>query len=149
MKAKPVLAALLALALGGCASGGGGFGNERLDAAASQPGPAGTFLRGCETEVKEFCPQVTPGEGRLVACILAHEDKISPTCELALYQAADQLERIVAALGYIAHQCEDDLVKFCSHVEPGEGRLLNCLERHDAEISQRCQRALSDVSMKR
>ena len=29
----------------------------------------------------KFCGQVTPGEGRLVLCMMAHEDKVSNKCD--------------------------------------------------------------------
>ena len=32
---------------------------------------------GCETEIKDYCSQVTMGEGRMLACFYAHEDKLS------------------------------------------------------------------------
>ena len=37
-------------------------------------GPVETFVTGCETEIGNFCSQVTPGDGRIVACIYAHSD---------------------------------------------------------------------------
>ena len=86
-------------------------------------------VNGCEAEMEKFCNQVTPGEGRMLACLFAHGDKLSPKCEYALYDAAVQLERAVAALGYVANECDADLEKHCSSVAAGEGRLLKCLEK--------------------
>src|SRR5687768_3281461 len=34
----------------------------------------------CRTEMASFCSSVTPGEGRLILCMQAHEDKISNQC---------------------------------------------------------------------
>ena len=34
----------------------------------------------CATDIKSFCSQVTPGEGRLMLCMMAHEDKLSDQC---------------------------------------------------------------------
>ncbi len=39
---------------------------------------------------------------------------MSNRCEYALYDAAAQLERAVAALTYVANECNDDLEKYCS-----------------------------------
>ena len=39
----------------------------------------------CSNDLKTFCSTVTPGEGRLIFCMLAHEDKISSKCDFALY----------------------------------------------------------------
>jgi hypothetical protein len=61
----------------------------------------------------------------------AYQDKLSGKCEYALYDAAVQLERAVAALTYVVNECGDDLEKHCSSVPVGEGRLFNCLEKNN------------------
>ncbi len=107
-----------------------------------------TVANGCEMELEKYCAQVTPGEGRVLACLYAHEDKLSARCEYALYDAAVQLERAVAALTYVANECSADLKKKCRSVKPGEGRLLECLEKHDKQVSERCKQAVKDVGLK-
>lgn len=103
---------------------------------------------GCKMEIEKYCGQVTPGQGRILACLYAHGDKLSAKCEYALYDAAVQLERAVAALTYVANECDGDLEKFCGSIAPGEGRLLDCLEKHDKQVSGRCKQALKDVGLK-
>ena len=83
-----------------------------------------------------------------MACLYAHGDKLSGKCEFALHDAAVQLERAVAALSYVANECDEYLDKYCSEVAPGEGRLLDCLEKHDKDVSGRCKEALQTVGMK-
>ena len=107
-----------------------------------------TVITGCNQELNDYCKNVTPGEGRLLACLYAHGDKLSGKCEYALYDAAAQLERAVAALSYVANECGDDLESLCSGVRAGEGRLLKCLEKNEGKISDRCQQALNDVGLK-
>jgi hypothetical protein len=104
---------------------------------------------GCEKELKSYCSKVTPGEGRILACLYAHNDKISGQCEYALYDAAAQLERFVAALTYVVNECEDDLAKYCGSVREGEGRLAECLlVKNKDRISKRCNQAVKDVDLK-
>ena len=107
-----------------------------------------TVANGCEKELISYCSQVTPGEGRVLACLYAHNDKLSGKCEFALYDAAVQLERFVAALSYMANECDEDLDKFCTGVAAGEGRLLKCLDDNSEKISVRCTQALKDVGAK-
>ena len=119
----------------------------------TMPAVAGESLlesvaKGCKAEVESYCKDVTPGDGRVLACLFSHGDKLSGQCEYALYDAAAQLERAVAALAYVANECDDDLIKHCGDVAAGEGRLLNCLEKNDKKISQRCKTALKDVGIK-
>jgi len=107
-----------------------------------------TVVNGCKQELTTYCKDVTPGEGRVLACLYAHNDKLSGKCEYALYDAAAQLERAVAALSYAINECRDDLEKLCSEVPAGQGRLLNCLEKNDSQVSGRCKQALKDTGLK-
>ena len=124
--------------------------------AAGQKGPVEamakdlveTVATGCEKEILAYCKDVTPGEGRILACLFAHEDKLSGKCEYALYDAAAQLERAVAALSYVASECGDDLEQFCADVPAGEGRLLDCLEKNEKKVSRRCIEALKETGLK-
>ncbi len=104
--------------------------------------------KGCNREINTYCQGVTPGEGRVLACLYAYEDKLSGQCEYALYNAAVQLERAVNALSYLANECDADLQKYCSSVQPGQGRLLDCLDRNKGQLSSRCKQALTDVGAK-
>ncbi len=114
--------------------------------AFADKGPIQTFSDGCKTELETYCKDVTPGEGRLIACLYAHIDNISPRCEYAVYDASSQLERAITALTYVASECGDDLDKLCSNIEPGEGRLLSCLETNADKVSNRCKQAIEDVT---
>jgi len=125
-------------------------------AAAQQKGPAEalaqelveTVATGCEKELAAYCQDVTPGEGRILACLYAHEDKLSRQCDYALIDAAAQLERAVATLAYLANECGDDLEKHCVDVPAGEGRLLDCLDENEKKVSSRCKQALKDTGLK-
>ena len=117
-------------------------------AVAQQKGPVETVLEGCSKEYEAYCKNVTPGEGRLLACFYAYSDKLSNRCEFALYDAAAQLERALNALSYVTNECRDDLKKYCSDVKPGEGRLLECIAKKKDAISDRCKNAIKDVSQK-
>ena len=101
---------------------------------------------GCKEELEKYCKDVTPGERRVLACLYARSDKLSTKCEYALYDAAVQLERAVAALAYVANECDADLEKLCSAVAPGEGRLINCLKKNEKQVSDRCKQAVKQVA---
>jgi hypothetical protein len=107
-----------------------------------------TVANGCQTELETYCKDVTPGEGRVLACLYARNDKLSGKCEYALYDAAAQLEQAVAALSYVVNECADDLDQFCMDVPAGEGRLLECLEKNDVNVSSRCKEAVKQVGLK-
>lgn len=105
-------------------------------------------LNGCSSELAEFCANVTPGEGRLLACLFAYEDKLSGKCEFALYDAAVRLERAINTITYVATECRTELETHCGAVEVGEGRVAQCLKDHESELSQGCDQALTAVGLK-
>jgi hypothetical protein len=119
-----------------------------INNASAQQDLVETVANGCKMELEKYCAQVTPGQGRVLACLYAYGDKLSSKCEYALYDAAVQLERAVAALSYVANECDADMEKYCGSIQPGEGRLLECLEKHDKEVSGRCKQAVKDVGLK-
>src|SRR4030095_9708429 len=100
---------------------------------------------GCKTELETYCKDVTPGEGRVLACLYTREDKLSGRCEYALYDASTQLDRAVNALSYFANECDTDLEKQCAAIAPGEGRLVACLKKNEKALSGRCQQAMKDI----
>ena len=104
-----------------------------------------SVVEGCKTELETFCKDVTPGQKRLLACLYSRNDQLSGKCEYALYDAAIQLERAIAALTYVVSECSDDLGEFCANVPAGEGRLLECLAENESKVSKRCKDAFNQV----
>jgi hypothetical protein len=104
-------------------------------------------MEACEPEIETYCSQVTLGEGRLLACFYAHEDKLSARCGYALYTAAAELEQFAVALTHVASACLEDMEEFCGEVEIGEGRVGLCLLEHKDQVSEQCSQAMDDVGM--
>jgi len=117
--------------------------------AAAEETLVSTVTKGCDQELKTYCKDVTQGEGRVVACLYAFSDKLSPKCEYALYDAAAQLERALTALTYVVNECRADLASFCSDIQPGQGRLMACMEKNEKKVSTRCKQAMKDVGLKK
>ncbi len=104
-------------------------------------------MAACEPEIDAYCSQVTLGEGRLLACFYAHEDKISGRCQYAVYEGAAQLEQFAVAITHLATECMGDLETYCAEVELGEGRVGTCLLEHKAEVTPACAKAIDDVGL--
>lgn len=100
----------------------------------------------CESDIQNYCSQVTPGNGRLLHCMAAHEDKISGQCQYAFYQAATLLEQLAVAISYVAQECETEIETLCNDVSIGDGKILACLDQHDEEVGEACKAAISDTT---
>ncbi len=99
----------------------------------------------CESDIENYCSKVTPGNGRLLHCMAAHEDKISGQCMYAFYQAASLLEQLSVAINYVAHECSTEIETLCSDVVAGEGRMLACFDKHEEELGDACKKAIADT----
>jgi len=62
---------------------------------------------------------------------------------MALAQAEDQQARS-AEIGATEtlQNCNEDILRFCSNVHPGEGRILDCLHAYADQVSEKCREPL-------
>jgi len=44
--------------------------------------------KACAADVKQFCADIKPGEGRVEACMKAHVANVSDACKVAMANAA-------------------------------------------------------------
>ena len=104
--------------------------------------------KACHKELTTFCKGVQPGEGRILACLYAFQDRVSGKCEYAIYDAAAQLDQAATALKFAAAECKDDLLKYCGKVEVGNGRVKACLDKNEKSLSEKCKDALKQTGIK-
>jgi hypothetical protein len=99
----------------------------------------------CAKDIKKYCRDVTPGEGRMVYCMQAHEDKISTKCAFELEDAAASIQTAADALkdGVIA--CKAEINGVCGKIKPGEGRIATCLLENKSTASAGCVDAIAKV----
>ena len=99
----------------------------------------------CATDIKKYCRTVTPGEGRMIYCMQAHEDKISVKCAFELGEAASNVQTAADALkdGVIA--CKAEINGVCGKTVPGQGRIAACLLANKSTASSGCADALKKI----
>ena len=101
----------------------------------------------CKSEAEKYCATVTPGEGRLLMCALAHGDQLSDNCAGAVFDAIAELGGTINNMQLAVEACSADIEATCGSVEAGEGRLAQCLIDNKAKVSEPCKEAV-DVFMK-
>jgi hypothetical protein len=99
----------------------------------------------CAKDIKKYCKTVTPGEGRLIYCMHAHEDKISVRCAYELGETAASVQSSADVLkdGVIA--CKAEIAGVCGKTLPGQGRLAACLIANKSTASKDCAEAIQKV----
>jgi hypothetical protein len=101
--------------------------------------------KSCRKDIKKFCANVTPGEGRMVYCMQAYEDKISPDCAFELPDAVVALENANEVLKEAVNACRADIAGVCGKVQPGQGRIAACLIENRTTVAKSCADAIAKV----
>src|SRR6478752_7480643 len=81
----------------------------------------------CEEDIKKYCSTVTPGEGRMLYCMEAHEDKISAKCAYEMEDTAARFQTSADNLRDAINACKAEITGVCGKTLPGEGRVAACL----------------------
>lgn len=93
----------------------------------------------CRDELHNFCSTVTPGEGRVLLCMQAHEDKISKQCEMALFDASRNIQQATRRVERLADACWGDIQANCG----GSGSIGQCIVDKRASFSLPCQAVIA------
>ncbi len=91
-----------------------------------------TDTRPCADDVGKFCKDVTPGGGRIAACLKEHDKDLSPACKARSHEMMKRAKEIHKA-------CADDIDKYCADVKPGKGTMAKCLRENNAQLSPECK----------
>jgi Golgi apparatus protein 1 len=99
----------------------------------------------CADDIKKYCSTVTPGEGRIIYCMQAHEDKISPKCTYDLEEAATNVQTSIDSLKEAIVACKAEITGVCGNIAPGQGRIAACLITNKSAASKGCSEALQKI----
>ena len=126
MRDAPVLVSLLAMASLGIA-----------------PGPRAYAEDPCAEDLRQLCPDVKPGSGRVVGCLRESRPKLSVACRERIDANDLKARKVVEEFG---RACRADVQQVCPGIEPGGGRVLGCLAQHQLELSSPCQAQVSRMA---
>jgi hypothetical protein len=91
----------------------------------------GAARQACAASIKEVCPGVHPGDGRITICVREHFAQLSAPCQNALIGSAT-----------ITRACKDDYQEKCASIQPGGGRSQACMKDHFMQLADSCKEAL-------
>jgi Cysteine rich repeat len=92
----------------------------------------------CEAEAEQLCPDLPEGPGR-ARCLEKRMHQLPASCQLQLRERfvkwKEERSRLMAA-------CAVEMKRFCSGAKPGGGHVLQCLQAHARELTDRCYETL-------
>ena len=99
----------------------------------------------CARDIKKYCKTVTPGEGRMIYCMQAHEDKISIKCAFELGETSTGVQTAADALKDAVIACKAEISGVCGKILPGQGRIAACLLSNKSTASAGCVDAIQKI----
>lgn len=99
----------------------------------------------CAGDIKKYCSNVTRGEGRMIYCMQAHEDKISARCAYDLEDAVAIVQSSTDHLHDAVAACKAEITGVCGNSVPGQGRIAACLIANKSTVSKDCADAIKKV----
>jgi hypothetical protein len=86
----------------------------------------------CAPDIAKLCKDIKPGQGNVAKCLKEREKDLSPACKTFI-------GGMHKGMGDFKKGCQADVSKFCKNVKQGDGRLVQCLREHQAELSSTCK----------
>jgi hypothetical protein len=94
------------------------------------------FLPECSSDHSKFCAGITKPRSKITQCLLEHNEHLSESCKSGLKAFTESVRSEMKSY------CMEDVAKFCRWVIPGGGRIIKCLFKNEASLSQACNKAL-------
>lgn len=98
--------------------------------------------RYCQSDIATYCASVTPGGGRIAACLYAHTDRVSDACHAATTPTDTMLESLFDTVASTYEMCAADIQKHCVGASVGDGGVLICLDQNAPDIDADCRTAV-------
>ena len=94
-------------------------------------------------DAQKLCPGIKPGGGAIANCLnLDSAVELSPACK-------EHHEKMKQKAMAAKSTCDADAAKFCKDVEPGQGRLRDCLKANEANLSAECKEHVAKAGNKK
>jgi hypothetical protein len=78
-----------------------------------------------------------------VSCLKKNEPRLSTACQQRLDADEAKAKRFIEEFG---RACREDVTRFCGSVEPGEFRVISCLDQHQSDLAPACQAEIGRIA---
>ncbi len=99
----------------------------------------------CRADLAKYCRNVELGNGRLRACLDAHQNVVSPRCQQTRVMVYASISRRAAAQRDIGRICDADIERLCG-TSHADAHLVECLlSVSPAAMSPACSQTFTDT----
>jgi len=101
----------------------------------------------CDMEIDNLCADIcSPFQGQacggtVIACLLENQANITTeSCKTELFASEKRMGNDYRTDAVLKEACKEDVNKLCADIEPGDGRIHECLVANKAQLSPSCKR---------
>ena len=134
-----------------------------------RPGEIAKIRAECGHDLRQFCPGVEPGGGRIIQCLLSHRGSLAVACKSVLVAARSEPGVVPhptrqsmaplslapptdskAVAGHTIHaSCGGDVQRLCAGVPRKDHGVVKCLISHRPELSATCRSFFQELRARR
>jgi hypothetical protein len=96
----------------------------------------------CKADLEKFCAGIPEGGGKRYFCLEKNAAKLSPACRTQVERKRKRAAQHRAKTGS-SGPCASDIQTLCKTVPSGGGRVLECLTKHESQLSSACKTSLA------
>lgn len=99
----------------------------------------------CGADIAKFCRQTPLADGRMLQCLDQNASGVGATCKSSLATLQTLLQKRSAAQTAVLRVCDADIRRMCAGVQIGDGNLMECFYKTQANISPQCRQTVLDA----
>ncbi len=103
------------------------------------------FHEACGADDAKYCKDVQRGQGRHLKCLNDNSAQLSPACKAKLDEMKAQHQAKHEERKAFKDACKADAKAQCKGVQPGQGRIIQCLREKQSSLSAGCQAELAKI----
>jgi Golgi apparatus protein 1 len=98
---------------------------------------------------KDSLDSIAGYDGRVLECLQDYKDElVTPACKKRVHRLTVRAAADIRMDRPLSDACYDDRQKLCSGVQPGDARVLRCLQDSREQLSYECRATLFDQEVR-
>ncbi len=93
----------------------------------------------CSAEIEKDCQSIKKTRARIMQCLLEKGKNISTKCQSSMDELSESSKE------KSSQACKADMREHCTWIVPGGGRILKCLLKNEAKLSELCFAAMNEI----
>ncbi len=103
------------------------------------------LAQSCGADIEKYCKTVNLGSGRMMQCLNAKRESVSPACKTNIAAVTTLLTNRAQARAAVPKVCAADIIRACPDVKAGDGNILDCYMKAKHLFTPQCRKTVVDA----